>query len=169
YQLSLKMKKTAGTLGFKIFFGHQDEHNRLIWEIGGWQNQDSLIGADVDGMNSCLTQSIFSLEQDLEYQFDLEVSDRVIRTFINGQLINQTEDILPIIEPLYYTASAEDTTGDVIVKVVNVQDQPVQAKLELVGLSNKQGDVTVYQLSDQALDDKNSFDFPDKVKPKQKE
>src|SRR5699024_8388451 len=42
YQLSLKMKKTAGTLGFKIFFGHQDEHNRLIWEIGGWQNQDSL-------------------------------------------------------------------------------------------------------------------------------
>ncbi|MBU5595534.1 carbohydrate binding domain-containing protein [Amphibacillus sp. MSJ-3] len=168
YQISFKMKKLSGDLGFKLYFGHEDEKNQLFWEIGGWLNQDSLIGADVNGMNSCLTQSIFTLEPDKEYQFDLHISGRTILTYINGNLMNETEDVLPVIEPLYYTASLDKSKGDVLVKVVNVQDVPVKTKVELVGITKDKLESTIYELSGHALNDQNSFEYPEKIKPKQK-
>ena len=41
YTLSLKAKKISGPKGFNIYFGKSDDKNQLIWEIGGWANQDS--------------------------------------------------------------------------------------------------------------------------------
>ncbi|MDF2801722.1 MAG: alpha-L-arabinofuranosidase domain protein, partial [Anaerocolumna sp.] len=40
YRLTLKGIRKSGARGLEIFFGETDNKNRLIWEIGGWQNQD---------------------------------------------------------------------------------------------------------------------------------
>jgi alpha-L-arabinofuranosidase len=58
-------------------------------------------------------------------------------SIINGELINETEDKLPIIEPLYYTASVEDSTGDIILKTVNVQEHSVSVEIVLEALAKK--------------------------------
>ncbi|XEC93531.1 alpha-L-arabinofuranosidase C-terminal domain-containing protein [Paenibacillus tarimensis] len=168
YTLSLKAKKAGGLKGFNIYFGKQDEKNRLVWEVGGWQNQDTALCSRVNGRTSCLTQSMYTMETDVEYEFTLEVSGRRIRTYIDNVLFNETEDKLPVIEPLYYTASFERSTGDVIVKVVNVQENPVQAEIVLQDLHKPALSVEVFEMSGHELGDENGFESPERVTPKQK-
>jgi alpha-L-arabinofuranosidase len=169
YQLSLKSKKIEGKRGFKIYFGNIDDKNLLFWEIGGWQNQDSILCSEVNGRNSCLTQSLFTVETNKEYQLELHVTERHIRTFIDGILINESEDKLPVIEPLYYTASLESLTGDVIVKVVNVQEEPVKTQIILNDFEKENTTGSIFEMSGYQLNDENSFKAPKKIVPKQME
>lgn len=169
YQLSLKAKKIDGVRGFKIYFGQSDNTNRLLWEIGGWQNQDAVVCSEVNGRSSCLTQSLVAVETEREYHLELEVTGRHIRTFIDGELINETEDKLPVIEPLYYSASVESLTGDIIVKVVNVQDTPVKGQIELEGIDKEDLSGTIYEMSGYELEEENSLETPEKIVPKQHE
>ncbi|WP_028609014.1 alpha-L-arabinofuranosidase C-terminal domain-containing protein [Paenibacillus harenae] len=169
YTLSLKAQKISGPKGFNIYFGKSDDNNQLIWEVGGWQNQDSAICSSVNGRTSCLTQSLFNVEPDMEYELALKISGRRIRAYIDNMLINDTEDKLPVIEPLYYSASYERSTGDIIVKVVNVQKNSVSAQIALADLHKTSLTVEVYEMSGHALDDENTFESPERVAPKQKE
>jgi alpha-L-arabinofuranosidase len=168
YTLSMKAVRTAGSRGFNIHFGKIDDKNYLYWEIGGWQNQDSALCSNVKGRGSCLTQSLFTVETNVEYSLEIEVSGRRIRTYIDGELIHDTEDKLPIIEPLYYSASVEHLTGDMIVKVVNVQDVSVSAEVVLEDFRKEYIAGEMFELSGYALDDVNSFESPELVSPKQK-
>ncbi len=169
YSLSLKAKRLNGSKGFFIHFGEKNQENRLRWEVGGWQNQDSMVFAFVDGRNSCLTQSLFTVETGREYHLELVVSGRKISTYIDGKLINQTEDKLPVIEPLYYSASVEGSTGDIIVKAVNVQEQPVQVKLVLEGLPQKALYGKVFQMAGYPTEAQNSFEEPERVSSTEKD
>jgi alpha-L-arabinofuranosidase len=104
----------------------------------------------------------------VEYDLEVRVDGRRIRTFIDGALINETEHIAPVIEPLYCSASIEDATGDVIVKAVNVQDAEVQAQLQFADLHSDNLLIDVYDMSGYALDEMNSFEAPAKIVPKYK-
>ncbi|MBD2867161.1 alpha-L-arabinofuranosidase C-terminal domain-containing protein [Paenibacillus arenilitoris] len=169
YTLHLKAKKHSGPRGFYIHFGQSDEHNHFTWEFGGWQNQDSVVVSKVSGRGSCLTQSLLTVETGTEYELALSVSGRSIRTYVNGELINETEDRLPVIEPLYYTASADRSTGDVIVKVVNVQDENVCADVVVAGSPASLAAAEVFELSGHGLDEENDFESPKRIAPKRRE
>lgn len=164
YELKLKGIRRTGGRGFEIFFGETDNTNRFVWEVGGWQNQDCLLTATVKGRNSCLTQSIFSMDLDREYDLTLEVEERTIRTYIDGILMNETRDNLPVIEDIYYTASIEDN-NDIIAKFVNVKDQEITVDVVLNGMEDKELTGNVYQLSGYLPEDTNSFDTPNKIYP----
>ncbi|MDF9841659.1 MULTISPECIES: alpha-L-arabinofuranosidase C-terminal domain-containing protein [unclassified Paenibacillus] len=165
YTLRLTARKTGGVCAFLIFFGMQDSKNRLNWELGGWQNQDSTLSAVVNGRGSCLTQSLFTVEKDTDYELELHVSGRVITASINGAVINSAEDRVPDIQPLYYTASVEEATGDVIVKAVNVLGTPLPVTVELQELAAASYQAEVHELSGVELDAENSFAEPLKVSP----
>ncbi|WP_127495301.1 alpha-L-arabinofuranosidase C-terminal domain-containing protein [Paenibacillus glycanilyticus] len=167
YTITLKAQRMSGPKGFNLKFGQTDEKNKQIWEFGGWQNQDSIIASHINGRGSVLTQSLFNVEDHKEYDLKLEVSGRRIRAWINGELINETEDALPVIEPLYYSASYDRTTGDTIVKVVNVQDNSVNADVVLEDLQKPFLNVDIHEMSGHSLDDENTFEAPDRVSPKQ--
>jgi alpha-L-arabinofuranosidase len=141
----------------------------LFWEIGGWQNQDSMVSSRVNGRNSCLTHSLLTVDTDREYRLSLEVSGRHICTFVDGTLINDTQDMLPVIEPLYYTASREASSGDVILKAVNLQDEPVDVVVSLDGIVHKKFSGTVFEMSGFESDAQNSFETPRAVVPVQRD
>lgn len=167
YTLKLKAVRTGGNKGFRIYFGKADDSNHLFWEIGGWQNQDSIITSIVKNRHTALTHTMFTVETDVQYDLTLEVTGRQIRSYINGELINETEDKLPVIEPLYYTASMEDETGDIILKTVNVQDQKVAGEIVLEGLPVEGAAIAIYELSGHRPEDENNFEQPALVSPKQ--
>jgi len=169
YTLSLKVKKVSGEKGFIVYFGEKDEDNRLLWEIGGWQNQDSMVSANINRRSSCLTQSQFNVEMDREYKLDLQVCERHIRTFIDGELINDTIDMLPVIEELYYSASIESSTGNIIIKVVNVQEIAVKSQLILDGIEVETLNGTIFEMAGYKPEDENSFETPQLVVPKQRD
>jgi alpha-L-arabinofuranosidase len=167
YTLSFKARKTGGSRGFLVHLGKVDDNHYLQWEIGGWQNQDSMIGSKVAGKMSILTQSLFTVEKDVEYNCVLEVSGRRIRAYIDGKLIHDTEDKVPVIEPLYCSASVEHSTGDIILKVVNVRATCVQTQVVLENYHKEAVTAQLFEMSGYPLDAENSFESPERVSPKQ--
>lgn len=170
YTLSLKAKKTGGgQWGFAVYFGWADDRQHLQWDIGGWQNQDSMIHAVVGGRGSVLTQSLFEVQNGVEYDLALRVTGRKIVASIDGVVVAETEDHIPFIEPLYYSASLEEATGDTIVKVVNVRGESETMELAFEGLASDRSLVAeVHELSGYDLEDENSFDQPAKIAPRTK-
>lgn len=167
YTLSLNLKRVKGQKGVFIHFGEKDADNRFRWEVGGWQNQDSLVARFVSKRSSCLTQSMFTIETEREYELKLVVKGRCIQTFIDGKLINDAEDKPVVIEPLYYSASKEDESGDIIVKVVNVQENSVLVNLVFEDISQEILEGSIFEMSGYRLQDENSFEAPKLIAPKQ--
>jgi len=167
--MRLRARKLSGPRGFILHVGRRDEGNSIYWELGGWQNQDSAVCSRVNGRGSCLTQHLFTVEEGREYELAIEIHGRRIRVSADGDLIAETEDKLPSIEPLYYTASVEDATGDILVKAVNIQERPLSVQLVLEGLPNAARCVEIHEMSGYELDQENSFEEPEAVVPKRKE
>lgn len=123
YTLKLRAKEIDGRKGFQIFFGHQDEENQLWWTLGGWQNQDTFIGERINGRSSDLSQYLMSIQKDQEYDLELRVRGRQIETWVDGKRIHCIESRPVVIEPLYYSASMDEESGDVILKVTNMRKE----------------------------------------------
>ncbi|MDI4643591.1 alpha-L-arabinofuranosidase C-terminal domain-containing protein [Cohnella hashimotonis] len=170
YTLSLKAKKTdGGQWGFAVYFDWADDRQHLQWDIGGWQNQDSLIHSVIGGKGSVLTQSLFEVQNGVEYDLALRVTGRKIVASIDGVVVGETEDHIPYIEPLYYSASLEETTGDIIVKVVNVRCESETVELAFEGVESGRPLVAeVHELSGHGLEDENSFEQPARIAPRTK-
>jgi len=173
FTLSFKARKTeaekgrAGNVSFCVLFGHQNRENTFIWEIGGWANNDSLIGHNVSGRNSCLHQTVFSVEIGREYDCMIKVTGRKIETWIDGKLMNTAIDRIPILQPLYYCASKDSATGEIIIKAVNVKEADICVEFDLGQNGSSIVPGKLYQLSGHAMDDCNSLDEPTKILPKE--
>ena len=162
YKVEFTAKRTAGDKGFRLFFGKSDDKNLIQWFIGGWQNQDTEVNAQVNGRGSCLDHNIFSVMTGQEYKLCLEVNGRNITTYINGKTANTTIDKQPVMEELYYTASSDD--NNIYIKAVNVRDTEITSEICVEGVNGINANVT--ELSGNSLDDINDFDNPKKVSPK---
>lgn len=167
YIITVKGEMLYGRRGFMLQYGNRDEKNRYQWEIGGWQNMDSALTQNIAGRNSCLTQSSFTVAADREYELKLEIEGRHLRAYIDGELIHEIHHAPVKIEPLYTAASIDRQSGDVIVKLVNVQKRPIDTVLHMEGIEQAKG--TVYIMSGFALKDENSFAEPLKVSPREEE
>ena len=86
-----------------------------------------------------------------------------IKTYINGEMWNDTTDRLPELEELYITASVDENSGETILKAVNLTGEEKQVELSLEGDSKTTA--TVVTLAGYELGDENTFDEPDKIKP----
>lgn len=167
YSITMKGEMLYGRRGFMLQYGNRDEKNRYQWEIGGWQNMDSALTQDIAGRNSCLTQSSFTVAADREYELKLEIEGRHLKAYIDGELIHEIYHAPVKIEPLYTAASVDCQTGDIIVKLVNVQKRPIDTVLHMEGIEQAKG--TAYIMSGFALEDENSFAEPLKVSPREEE
>lgn len=166
YTIGMKAKRIDGKRGFMIRFSKKDAANKLNWEIGGWQNMDAVLTEDVNNRNSCLTQRSFSVETEVEYELQLQVRDRHITTFINGEKVNETLHLPVMIEPLYYSASKDLQTGEIILKVINVREESCSAVIDLMNAEGNQIKGNVYYMGGYALEAENSFEQPRLVSPK---
>ncbi len=162
YCLEFKFKRSKGRKGLRICFGRYAERTELVWDFGGWDNWDCNIASIVNGRGSVISHRIFHVE-DIEYTIKLEVLGRNIKTYINGEMWNDTTDRLPELEELYVTSSVDENTGETIMKVVNLTGDEKNVKLVLDGAAKS--DVEIVTLAGYQLGDENTFDEPDKIKP----
>ena len=93
----------------------------------------------------------------------MEVEGRHVRTYVDGALQNEAEDTQPSIEPLYWSASEEE--GDIILKAINVKNEPFTANICLEGLENTPLKGKAYTYASEDLEAENSYDAPEKLKP----
>ncbi len=136
YALEFSFRRSEGRKGLRIVFGKKPgEDTYLLWEFGGWDNWDCNISTFVRGRASTISHRIFHVT-DQPYRLRLEVSGRRIRTYVNGELMNDTVDRLPELEDLYISAS-KDTAGTVYLKCVNLTGENKEVQVNLPGFGGK--------------------------------
>ncbi len=184
YTLSFHAKELEGIQGFLIEFAKKDDWNRYCLELGGWQNQDATLQEFVNGRNICLIHELFEVEKDREYAIELTVDGYALSAKIDGKPVISTKVKPVVIEPLYCTASRDESTQETILKVVNVQKESVTTTLDLSGIlrrdtkdisanadsiNNQKVSGMLYELSGYELNEKNSFEQPERIKPAEQE
>lgn len=162
YTLTLKARKLAGHEGFLILFHIVADEDRTWWNLGGWENTQDAVqnGTDIDPQPSHIDTGRW-------YDLRVEVSGKHVKCYCDGQLIHDVNyDSDGMTKSLYASATDDQKTGDVIVKVVNAGADPLETKIVLSGAKNLTGKGSAVVLTSDNPTDENTLDDPTKVSPK---
>jgi alpha-L-arabinofuranosidase len=157
--VSVKARKITGAEGFIIHVGIADGR-RVQWNVGGWGNRrhavqvaDAVVGDFTPG----------TIETGRWYDVRIEVRDRTVRGFIDGQLVQ--ERTLPRVDRVLAIAGQDESNGDIVLKVVNTAPEPASIGIDIKGVPRINGGTVTVLGSDDPLDE-NTFDAPTKIAPK---
>jgi len=162
YTLSLKARKLHGQEGFLIFFHILGNDDRVWWNLGGWVNTQDAVenGGTLDPKPG-------HIETGRWYDIRVVVSGKNVKCYLDGQLVHdlnyESDSKLPA---LYACSSLDKKTGDVILKVVNANADPLTTTLDFPGATGLTGQGTVTVLTSGSPNDENSLAAPTKVSPK---
>jgi len=159
YTYTLKARKIGGSEGFLILFNVPDESRKSWWNLGGWGNTRH--ATEAEGLaNKGISGHI---EIGRWYDIRIEVKGSAVRCFLDGKLIH---DIRPAAnKSLHGVASRVISSGDVILKVVNISKEAQSTQIALSGLAGAVHSATATVLTSPSLDDENSLAEPMKVAP----
>lgn len=159
FELSCKACELDGIRGFTIRFG-VDENIYYRWEFGGWQNFDGAVCSHINNRESVLAHELLSVEKGRVYDLKLKVENNTISCYIDGERVHYVKVDKAVIEPVY-TSAAMGENGELILKVVNVQDTPYCAVID-TGVTIKAVDADVLTGE---MDAENSFEAPMNIAP----
>ncbi|MHB9056895.1 MAG: alpha-L-arabinofuranosidase C-terminal domain-containing protein [Paludibacteraceae bacterium] len=165
YTYSLKAKKTGGNEGFLIIFGYKDKDNFYWWNIGGWGNTQHAIERCSGGAKSVVAKTAGSIVSDRIYDVRIEVSKTRVLCYLDNVLIHTLD--LPVSKTLYTSATLDENSRDLYIKVINPASMEVNAPVKLIGINTGNfpltGTATELTSSDKL--NENSFTNPTNIVP----
>jgi alpha-L-arabinofuranosidase len=114
-------------------------------------------------MGGIVAQVPGNIETGRWYDIRIETKGASIKCFLDGKLIHEVA--APTLKSLYASATKNQKTGEVIVKVVNAAPNALETDINLSGLQ-KVGSAEAIVLTSESPTDENSLDNPTKVSPK---
>ena len=159
YTLTLKARKLSGAEGFLILFRVQNENEKCWWNIGGWGNKRHAL--EMGGVNG--HEVTGSIETGRWYDIRVELKGDRVRCYLDGKLIHDAT--APAMKSLYASASRDHTSGEVILKVVNVSNDEVPAEIKLNGANGFRSPAQTIVLTSENSTDENTIENPTKVAP----
>lgn len=161
YTLELKARKISGREGFLILFHINNDEDRAWWNIAGWNNTQHGIelGETLDGKRG-------SVETGRWYDLKVEVRGAAVKCSMDGRVIHDLKNTLALTRGLFASATREDASGDVIVKIVNASHSPTETEVQLNGTKRLASEARLLVLTSGKATDENSIDEPLKVSPK---
>jgi len=163
YTYSVKARKVSGSEGFLIMFGYKDSNNYYWWNLGGWGNTQHAVEQCVDGSKSTLTTTAGSITTNVWYDIRIEVSKTQILCYLNNALIH-TINVLSTTS-LYTSASLDEQSKMLYVKVINPANADVTSNLKLNGLQAGSINGSAIVLSSASGLDENTLTEPTKISP----
>ncbi|WP_299034234.1 alpha-L-arabinofuranosidase C-terminal domain-containing protein [uncultured Pseudokineococcus sp.] len=132
YDLELTARKTAGAEGFLVAFGVQGTGDYYWWNLGGFGNTRSLVEKAEGGGKSTVFEgdTVRTIEAGRDYDLKVSVRGRTVTMYVDGQEWGSFTDDA-VAEPFRHVTTYDEETGDVILKVVNAQDVPARADIDL--------------------------------------
>ena len=159
YTLTLKARKLGGGEGFLIQFLVERDRDKSWWNLGGWGNKEH--GLEVRGVQADRVPG--RIETGRWYDIKVECLGAHVRCYLDGKLVHDaSREPLP---SLYASASRIMKTGELILKVVNANPQPVATDINLKGMRRVKTATAIVLASGSELDE-NTLDEPTKVTPK---
>lgn len=135
YTYTLRAKKLDGAEGFLIPFAVENEENFYHWNIGGWGNTQTCIEQAQGGTKSTISDvKNISVQPNRWYDIKIEVKPNSIRCYLDNKLIHEVEKNQ--IYPIYQTVSKDDNSGDIIIKLVNVDEKDASIIISIDNIEN---------------------------------
>lgn len=162
--LTLRARKTGGAEGFVIAFGGSDK-NSYWFNAGGWRNQRHGLQYGTGDTRSILEETAGSIEEGRWYDVKIELTPGRITCSLDGKVVLDHK----IGGPQIRVASALDkSTGEAILKLVNVSDTELPATVRLKGTGSVAATGTAIVLAGDA-DAENTVENPNHVAPQTKQ
>jgi alpha-L-arabinofuranosidase len=161
YTISLKARKIAGENGFQIYFRNRNNSERIRWDLGGFTNSVHMMEIGVT------SQSIKAdIEPERWYDIKLEIRGTSVKGYLDGKLVQEVSDERAGVKSICASASRDDKSGDIIVKVVNASKSAVKTQIDLKGAGKLSSNCKVIVLTSASPLDENTLEQPTKVSPK---
>ena len=161
YTVELKARKLSGREGFLIMFHIADDEDRTWWNLGGWENTRHGIelGSTLDGKEG-------RIETGRWYDIRLEVKGANVKCWLDGKVIHDLKTPPSTTSGLYASATRDDKSGDLIVKVVNTSAAATETTINLNGAKKLAATAQAIVLTSAKPTDENTLENPTKVSPK---
>lgn len=161
---TVRARKTAGSEGFLVVFGAEDDDSYYWFNVGGWDNSQHAIERIDNGSKSVLVQRRGSIRDNTWYTMQVELSPGRIRCRLNDEQIFDYEMNKPTVS---VSSTLNKDRKELILKLVNPSDEPVNAAITLDGVKVQETSAAATILAGEASA-RNTIDNPDAIEPETK-
>lgn len=157
--------KISGKEGFILQFGAKDPKNSYQLTLGSFGNNWTIFQSVRDGNAFVLNtdRPTFPIEAGKKYHFRLVIRGNIFECWVDGQ--KQLEWDNSYVQQQYAIAGLDRSAGEVIVKVINAEDVPMNTVLDFHN-AQFEPEGTVTSLTAGSKFDENTFENRYKVYPK---
>ncbi|MCU7552094.1 DUF1080 domain-containing protein [Chitinophagaceae bacterium LB-8] len=161
YTITFKGRKISGDNGILVYFRNQNKDDQMRWEIGGNKNTEFVLD------NGFSRQSVpGSIEAGRWYDIKVEVKGGAAKGYLDGKLIQEISNPGIKTSSICVSATNDERSGDIILKVVNAAAGAVKTEINLSGAENLTGRGKSFILTSASPLDENTMEQPTKVSPK---
>ena len=131
YTVKCRARKDDGREGFIIVFNYIDPQHYCWVNFGGWGNTQHGIEQISGGGKSQTASKRGHIEKGRWYDVTLTVSGDSVKAWLDQELVFDTVLKHDTSAGVFSSATIDDQTGELIVKIVNSQDEGTTARLNI--------------------------------------
>ncbi len=161
--MTVHATKQSGSEGFLIIFNYIDENNYAWLNLGGWNNSKHAIEQCQNGFKSVLGEKAGTLTTGKDYTIRIKKEGQHVRCYLDGEIIIEANLRTYGNRTIYTSASIDDETGTMYIKVVNPSGTQRDVTLALTGGNAETAEAEI--LSATKGTDENTTSNPQRIVP----
>jgi alpha-L-arabinofuranosidase len=165
YTLSLKARKTEGDGSIVITVCDDGAGSWAQWILGGWDNKQHGILTHYAEQDQLLERVPGTLETNRWYDVKIVLRGGKMDCYLDGKLVQSAEILHHRVPAVFASATRDDKTGEVILKLVNPGDKASPVTIDLQGASKIQPRGQQIILAGQGPADENTIGQPPAIAP----
>ena len=163
YIYKVRARKDSGNEGFMLIFNYVDDKNYCWLNLGGWNNTQHGIEQIVGGAKGQAATVSGTIETGRWYDIELKVVGDSVYASLDGKQIFATKLRANTLPGVFSTATLDENTGEVILKVANTSSENTTAEICLHGKTIK--GAKLIRLTAKNGQEENTIDNPTNVHP----
>ena len=163
YTLRYRARKDSGDEGFMIVFNYVDRDNYCWVNFGGWGNTQHGIEQIVGGNKMQTVTKRGKIESGRWYDVKIEVTGDNVKAWLDDDLVFDTQLKHDTTKGIFSSATLDERTGEMIVKVVNTSDEATTAAINVQNFKVRQAHVI--RLAANRGTDENTLQQPTNISP----
>lgn len=163
YIYKVRARKDSGNEGFMLIFNYVDDKNYCWLNLGGWNNTQHGIEQIVGGAKGQAATVSGTIETGRWYDIELKVVGDSVYASLDGKQIFATKLRANTLPGVFSTATLDENTGEVILKVANTSSENTTAEICLQGKAIK--GAKLIRLTAKNGQEENTIDNPTNVHP----
>ena len=135
YTCKFRARKDGGAEGFLIIFNYVDDKNYCWLNFGGWGNTQHAIEQISNGGKLQTVEKRGRVESGRWYDVTLQVAGDSVKAWLDNELVFDTVLKHDVTKGIFSSATIDEASSELIVKVVNTGDVATTARVNLKNFS----------------------------------